>query len=436
MTDREEGEKPLYTSEELENSAPVDWDRRLHGAAGAALRQSILDELAALERRQRRRRSAAQESWEATVDALTANLLALALSKDGGQRFLGVPFNRNSYTGIGASHDAAVKFRDLGEAAGWLDVAPGFQKRDDAPEAYGRQTRIRAAGWLMEQFEAVDASARNVSQADSGLLRLRGVKERVPAPTEVEASRSLLKRLNSRLMALRIELPPEQWDRLPSIPDPDDGSRAEDKRRHRQYARDLSAVSLYRVFNGGWDRGGRMYGGWWMSLPKALRAHLTIDGKPTVERDYAQLHPALLYARTGVLVPADVYGLSAFEGPQVRDVAKRTFARLVNSKTRVRRAHKDDKGKLPGRARFKDFLAEFEAKLHDISRWFGVEEGLRLQFEDSELALAVLERLHMAGIDALPVHDSFIVQEEHDDDLQEAMHHAFWEEYGHAPGIR
>jgi hypothetical protein len=136
------------------------------------------------------------------------------------------------------------------------------------------------------------------------------------------------------------------------------------------------------------------------------------------------------------MVPEDVYGLSYIQGVHVREVAKRTFARLVNSKKRVTRAHNDDKGKLPGRTRFKDFLADFEAKLHDISRWFGVEEGLALQFEDSELALAVLERLHTAGIDALPVHDSFIVRKEHDLDLQEAMHAAFVERYDHAPRIK
>jgi hypothetical protein len=432
MTDTEEGEKPLYTAEELENSVPVDWDRRLRGPAGAALRQSILDGLAALEQRQRRRQPAAQESWETTVEALAANLLALVRTQGDSDRFLGVSFNRNSYTGSGVSHDAAAKFRDLGRAAGWLEVAGGFQK----PDGYGRRTRIRAAGTLLELFDGTHASARNVSRSASGLLRLRKAKERVPPPEHVEASRALLERLNGRLAALRIELPQEQWDRLSAIVEPDDGSPADDKRRHQKYARDLSATSLYRVFNGAWDRGGRMYGGWWMSLPKALRPHLTINGKATVERDYAQLHPTLLYARTGVMVPQDVYGLSAFEGPHVREVAKRTFARLVNSKKRVTRAHKDDRGLLPRRVRFRDFLSDFEGKLYDISQWFGVGEGLALQFEDSELALSVLERLDAAGIDALPIHDSFIVQEEHDLELQAAMHAAFVERYEHAPRIK
>ncbi len=436
MSETRKGEKPRLTSEELENSAPVDWGRRLTGPAGAMLRHVVFELLAASEHRQRRRQPAAQASWEMTVEALTANLLALALSKGGGERFLAVPFDRNAYTDEEVSLAAATSFRDLGETAGWLEVANGFRKEDDWTEPFGRRTRLRAAGSLLALFESTEVSPRSVSRASASLLRLRGVRPQSAPPDDVEATRPFLEALNARLSAVLIELPQTFWDAQHLWHEPDEGSRAEEKALHRQYARDTSAVALYRVFTKSWDRGGRLYGGWWMSLPKRLRPNLTIDGKATVERDYGQLHPTLLYARTGIPVPADVYGLSFCKGTHVREVAKRTFARLVNSDKPVKRAHKDDKGKLPGRTRFRDFLYDFRHKLEPISRWFGVEEGMRLQYEDSQLALAVLGRLHSAGIAALPIHDSFIVAEEHDLDLQEAMHISFVERYGHAPVIR
>ncbi|TPN61708.1 hypothetical protein FJ980_34005, partial [Mesorhizobium sp. B1-1-5] len=53
---------------------------------------------------------------------------------------------------------------------------------------------------------------------------------------------------------------------------------------------------LYRVYNGGWTLGGRMYGGWWQQVRSRDRKHFVIDGGETVEVDYEMLHPRLVYA--------------------------------------------------------------------------------------------------------------------------------------------
>ena len=66
--------------------------------------------------------------------------------------------------------------------------------------------------------------------------------------------------------------------------------------------------NLYRVFN---DRelttGGRFYGGWWQSVPKAYLRHLAVNGKRMVEIDYSNLHPVILYAEAGATPPVDCY---------------------------------------------------------------------------------------------------------------------------------
>jgi hypothetical protein len=66
---------------------------------------------------------------------------------------------------------------------------------------------------------------------------------------------------------------------------------------HGEHAVYPEKIELYRVYNGGWNLGGRYYGGWWQSVRSADRKHFVIDGEPTVEEDYEQLHPRLLYPR-------------------------------------------------------------------------------------------------------------------------------------------
>ena len=55
-------------------------------------------------------------------------------------------------------------------------------------------------------------------------------------------------------------------------------------------------VCLRRVFSrGSMERGGRFYGGWWQFIPSEFREFITINGLATVEIDFSELHPRLLY---------------------------------------------------------------------------------------------------------------------------------------------
>ena len=60
---------------------------------------------------------------------------------------------------------------------------------------------------------------------------------------------------------------------------------------------------LRRVFNNGhtdFRHGGRLAGGFWMDLPKALRRRaISIGGEPVAELDYRAMMPRLLYASVG-----------------------------------------------------------------------------------------------------------------------------------------
>lgn len=56
-----------------------------------------------------------------------------------------------------------------------------------------------------------------------------------------------------------------------------------------------------------------------------------------------------------------------------------------------------------------------------IAHHFGTGVGLDLQRLDSDIALEVVNYLAVGGIVALPIHDSFIVQERHRGEAKEAM---------------
>ncbi|MEX2454130.1 MAG: hypothetical protein WD470_05470, partial [Rhodospirillaceae bacterium] len=84
---------------------------------------------------------------------------------------------------------------------------------------------------------------------------------------------------------------------------------------------DLRQKSCYRVFSrGSFERGGRIYGPWWVNAKKALRNHILIAGEPTVECDYGAQHVHIAYSLQGLrffdVHPEvdDPYEVNGYEG--------------------------------------------------------------------------------------------------------------------------
>jgi hypothetical protein len=125
----------------------------------------------------------------------------------------------------------------------------------------------------------------------------------------------------------------------------------------------------------------------------------------------------------------------------MRDLGKRTFNRLLNKGATPAaqllrlRAAPGDLAILGKGLSFKLYLSSFMHGFRDIKDWFGTGEGIRLQREDSDLALAVLQTMEEAGIVTLPIHDSFLVAEEHEAQLEAAMVDAFYSRYQVIPAI-
>jgi len=175
--------------------------------------------------------------------------------------------------------------------------------------------------------------------------------------------------------------------------------------------------SLYRVYKGSWALGGRYYGAWWQSCPPRYRKFITINGQATVERDYSQIHPRLLYKMAGQTLNGDAYEVSGWH----RDLGKIAFNMILNAQTLsgAQRALADDlQGDLDAA---KALIEDIKTKHPNVQEYFHTGIGMRLQNVDSEMCRSVLSELHRKSIIALPIHDSFIVAEEHENALEKAM---------------
>ncbi|GAA2553817.1 hypothetical protein GCM10010409_31170 [Mycolicibacterium diernhoferi] len=197
-----------------------------------------------------------------------------------------------------------------------------------------------------------------------------------------------------------------------------------------------------RIFNGTFDRGGRFYlqGDSVQNMPRRHRAwvRLQLDGelRDTVELDYKSLHPVMAYTQMGLPIPVgDLYEIEGYD----RDVVKRAFLIMLNARDlpsamkalthhlRTYAEHRtlcgieSSSGKLPRIVA--EYIVEAIAEKHEpIKELFGSDCGARFMRTDSDMAIQVmLQMIEKTGRCPLPVHDSFIVVTEDQEDLQATM---------------
>lgn len=186
----------------------------------------------------------------------------------------------------------------------------------------------------------------------------------------------------------------------------------------------FSSRSMYRVFNNGkcgrsknnFTEGGRFYGGWWQSIPSEYRKCITIDGKWTVELDYSNLHPHMVYAEAGLQLDSDAYQI---EGCLDRDMAKLAFNALLNANGKIKKP--DGYNDAAVGMGWNELLDAIVKRHEPIKDYFRTGYGLKLMFTDSEIASRIMLYYANKDIPCLSVHDSFIMHYGYEDELQEQM---------------
>lgn len=259
----------------------------------------------------------------------------------------------------------------------------------------------------------------------SNVVRLRDEKKHlIPYRETLETSRMRenLMFINGVLEKADISLPP--------------GVLPPEKARHK---------ALYRVFNNSsFEQGGRFYGGWWELVKEEVRSQILIDGEETVELDYSGFHPRMLYRMNHLEVPeGDLYDIPEVGGCKImRKVVKRVFLVALNAKNRKASIALGVK-ELRERGIEMDFPSDFIRrtinslleKHRPLRPYLFKGRGVILQYEDSKLSERILLRLGQAGIPALPIHDSFIVQKRHVAELRAAMVEEYKAQFGDVPII-
>ena len=191
---------------------------------------------------------------------------------------------------------------------------------------------------------------------------------------------------------------------------------------------------LVRIFNDiGFTLGGRFYHGWWQGIPKEYRPYITINHQAVAELDYKHLHPSLMYAKVGCTeLPSefDSYTLELEDFTQAhRQAVKDAFQCLINTNS-----EKSAISAISSKGLAKLFpfgpktLVEHLLNKHTPIRhlFFNKQLGKELQRVDSVIAeYCILEMLQRHNRVVLPVHDSFIVQQDMIKVLQQIMIDAY-----------
>lgn len=185
---------------------------------------------------------------------------------------------------------------------------------------------------------------------------------------------------------------------------------------------DTSDRFLNRVFNEGvFDKGGRLFGGFWQHLKKEEREQdLYINDEPIVTLDYSQACPRIAYGVANMPWPEfDAYTLDRWK--YSRGSVKQIFNAMIFADHPLTRFPKDTKAQFGSSTRFIEIRDHLLSLHQPIAHLFGTGLGMKLMFIESKILVACLLECIEQGIVALPVHDALIVAESAKERTREIM---------------
>lgn len=360
---------------------------------------------------------------------------------------LAVPHHPNAYKSGDENKIDQIGYKilisviDAMVALGWVKRKMGFRTSEDA----GETTELRSSGALLEAFQKVGLVWQEMEPI-SDVIVLRNYdentkkkyKQAVPKSGTARKMATNLKRINKFLsrQAICLLLSNESFERLGGQMTFGQRKTLYDfnyQGKHPRYL-DFTMTQLRRIFSrASMKLGGRFYGGWWQFIPKNYRVHITINYLPTIEVDYAGLHPYMIYHLDGLTAPkGDMYDLGIWkteaERQQKRPIVKEFFNAIVNDEFGDYKMPKESRAILGmSNSQLRGLITQ---KHSGIAHRFNSGYGLTLQYEDSKIAESVMLGLLEQGITCLPMHDSFIVQATERSKVVAAMNQAYKDRFG------
>lgn len=368
--------------------------------------------------RQRRRRQADQETFEATVSAIVSNLAYHHLM----EREAGVYITRsNRYLGRKSRYRPAAYGKALPDILDRLESSElAFVELFLGHKGYfgpAKETTIRAGGRLLALAQEHDLQPEDFgldhTQEVIQLKRIKqggwddgGLEEYEDCP-ETIVYRERVQAINSWLESAEIEFDEYYWP----------GGRPVDTLDRR----------LRRVFTQGrFDSGGRLYGGFWQHLKKETRLKgLSINREEVVELDYGQMNPRILYGLCGAQPPdCDAYAIPGYQ--RFRPGVKKVMNSMIFATKRLTRMPKGVRKEFEEQHRVEQVMQAIEAAHPAIKDSFFKGMGHEAQFIESQVMVEVLLSLRELGIHALPIHDSVLVAKSNKDKIKKIMLSCFF----------
>lgn len=334
------------------------------------------------------------------------------------------------YPGCDYTYDTVVPAVDELIEAGLVIEKRGLVREGGS----GIQSTMRASALFLERLGGALAVEH---VAPRTCLLMRGEDGRMmPLPRTEEVRRMLrgIEAANEGVHDIRVSVSPKAQADDWRFGERHWQARKIDKNGCETWAHVLPTPHQYLVQilgRGRTDCHGRLYA-WYLGLPKVRRRELLLNDGPVEEPDFDFIHPYLLYTIVGARLEGD---------PYVTDVHDRDHNKLalnvgINAKggrTGAIQAianHKKWRGWGLSYEHAGEVYDQVSRRNPAIAQYLGSDAGVRLMGIDSRMCMQVLKRCRKEGIAALPVHDSFIVPEQHKGTVQAIM-----EEVLHATSI-
>jgi hypothetical protein len=354
-----------------------------------------------LRKRQRGRKPADQQVFEATITALICDLIHHHLSGQGEGVFI---TRSNQILGRKSRYRPLAYGKSLPDILDRM-ASPEMefvsQQLGSRNPFFGdRRTIVKAGKRLITRLEDHDVTWDDLGESeDQEVIILKDTKEdywddgewmEYKDTPETQRYRDEMGRINAWLSEADISFD-EAVAENSKVVDPNE------RRLRRVFTRER------------FDCGGRLFGGFWQSLTKKERREgVEIQNEKAVELDYGQMNPRILYGLCGAEPPSgDLYLLPGLE--EHRNGIKKVMNAMLFATKRLTRMPKGVRAEFSKSHPVWQVMETIEEHNQPIKERFFSGIGHSVQFHESQIMVDLLLTLRDRGIVALPIHDGVMV---------------------------
>jgi len=314
-----------------------------------------------------------------------------------------IPTNTNLYSGKTRRNQTYTK--EIHTCLKWL-IDSGHLIKNDGIRTYQQHKRAKVI-WLPQAY------AVSPALSDKPLAHPKTIY-RNPLCSYVELRQDFVE--NKKKITRRIEIPKEQFELNSKVIEQTNTVLADYDALMRNVDIRLGGKPVYsaqtsmtRIFSRGDMRlGGRFYSSI-QNMKAEARKYLRFDGDPVVEIDYSSIHPTMLYDYEQQVMDGDPYSIDGFARSDVK-VAFNIMLNRNGGKSQTSAANTIAEEIHCSREEAMALEAAIIQKHQGLSNYFNSDSGLKLQRQDSKLALHILKHFTQTlKRPIIMIHDSAIV---------------------------